>query len=679
MRTAEGLVATGPYCLDDAVLIATALGRVPIAGVALLERDELRLREVRGMPPDRYGELLPLCQQTVDADDLVVFARPRRSTGRVVHYYAGVPIRADDRRPVGVVFIAAYDAPHFDHVAHDALWVLGRQVERQLEAEWAGKATDLLSRVVSTAHGASGVGEALRSCLEEVCAFAEWPVGHAYVPADDGTGELMSSGVWHCADERRFTRLRDVTGAARVAPGAGLPGEVAATMCPKWMDRLDLAEIGVSSAFAFPVCANGELVAVLEFFHDDIRSPSPHLLDVVTELGRELGVAATRISDRARLRDTVHQLRKIIGTAHDAFVALDGDGLVTEWNEAAERMFGWRREQMLGVSLADRVVPDRYREEHVAGIARLKATGEGPVLGRQVELSAVRKNGQEFPIELLVWEPQSSDVYRFNAFVRDISDRKEAERALHAAYAREQEVVEELRRLDRTKTDFIANVSHELRTPLTSISGYLELLVDGAAGELSGEQLDLTSVMQRNTQRLLRLVKDILTVGKMDSGQFRPDLVPTDLGALVAAAVKSVEPEAVGKAINLVSQVGPDQITVPADPNQLDRALLNLLSNAVKFTRPAGSVAVRVRRIGNEARITVADTGIGIPADELPRLFDRFFRSSLAADNEIQGTGLGLAIVKHIVEQHGGAISVTSRPGEGTMVAVVLPICGPQP
>ncbi|NKE63647.1 PAS domain S-box protein [Lentzea sp. PSKA42] len=665
---------------NGAVLVAATLGQVPIAGVALLEAGELSLHDVRGMPHGQE-ELLPLCRQTLEADDLVMFARARRSAGRAVHFYAGVPLRGDDRRPAGVLFIAARDIRHLDHGARDALLALGCQVERELGAGRAAQAVEVRSRLVSMAHGASVLDEVLQLCLDEVCTHAGWPFGHACVPAGDGTGELVSAKLWHGADEGCFGRLRDVLAETRVSPGTGLSGEAAATLRPKWMDDLGLTELGAGSGFAFPVHTEDGVIAVLEFFDPDVRRPGPRVLDLVTDLGREVGLAAARMSDRAELvrsqttlRETVHRLQTVIGTAHDAFVALDEDGCVTEWNAAAERMFGWPRAVIMGRLLADTVVPERFRADHVAGMTRLKATGESTVLGEQIELAGLHRDGREFPIELYVWQPVPTGPYRFNAFIKDISERKEAERVLRDAYAREQEMVEELRGLDRVKTDFIANVSHELRTPLTSISGYLELLVDGVAGDLTDEQREMTSIIQRNTGRLLRLVEDILTVGKIDSGQFQPSVEPTELGTLVEAVVESVEPAAIRKAITLVRQVGPDPIMVLADPNQLDRALLNVLSNAVKFTRAAGSVAIRVRRVGTEARITVADTGIGIAQDELPKLFSRFFRSTLAIEHEIQGTGLGLAIVKHIVERHGGDISVASRPGEGTMVTIVLPV-----
>ncbi|MEU0885592.1 ATP-binding protein [Lentzea sp. NPDC005914] len=665
---------------SEAVLVAATLVRAPIAGVALLEGDELSLHDVRGVPLSEE-ELLLLCRQTLEADDLVMFAQPRPTDGRAIRFFTGVPVRGDDLRAIGVLFVAARDVRHLDHDALEALLALGCQVESELGTGRAAWAVEVRSRVLSMAQRASDLAELLQFCLDEVCVHAGWPVGHVCVPAADGTGELMSAKLWHGADDGRFGRLREIVEDMRVAPGVGLSGEAAATLRPKWMDNIGLTELGAASGFAFPVHSEDGVIAVLEFFDTDVRRPCPRVLDLVTELGKDVGLAAARMSDRVNLlqsqtmlQETVHRLRTVISTAHDAFIALDEDGRVTEWNAAAERMFGWPRADIMGRALADTVVPERFRADHVAGIARLKDTGEASVLGRQIELAALRRDGEEFPIELYVWEPEPTGPYRFNAFVKDISERKEAERALREAYAREQEVVEELRRLDRVKTDFVANVSHELRTPLTSISGYLELLVDGVAGDLTDDQREMTSIIQRNTGRLLRLVEDILTVGKIDSGQFQPSVEQTELGALVDAVVESVEPAAIRKAITVVCQIGPGPIMVQADPNQLDRALLNVLSNAVKFTQAAGSVVIRARRVGAEARITVADTGIGIAQDELPKLFSRFFRSSLAIEHEIQGTGLGLSIVKHIVERHGGGISVASRPGEGTMVTIVLPV-----
>ena len=237
---------------------------------------------------------------------------------------------------------------------------------------------------------------------------------------------------------------------------------------------------------------------------------------------------------------------------------------------------------------------------------------------------------------------------------------------------REQRLVVRLRALDAAKTDFMSTVSHELRTPLTSISGYLELMLDAAPGELSDVQLRMLEVIGRNTRRLRDLIEDILTLSKIESGDFRTDPGPVDLAQVIERGVVAVGPAAAKASVGLHLDVrGPLPLT--GDGIQLDRVVTSLLGNAVKFTPAGGTVTVRAGRRDDETVLTVADTGIGIPAGEQQALFARFFRASNAVHHAVPGTGLGLAIVRTIVDKHGGTIVVDSAEGVGTTVTVRLP------
>ncbi|MDQ4059131.1 MAG: HAMP domain-containing histidine kinase, partial [Actinomycetota bacterium] len=241
------------------------------------------------------------------------------------------------------------------------------------------------------------------------------------------------------------------------------------------------------------------------------------------------------------------------------------------------------------------------------------------------------------------------------------------------SYLQEQEMVRKLQELDQAKTDFVSSVSHELRTPLTSITGYLEMLVDGDAGPLSSDQLDLLEVVDRNSQRLLMLIEDLLTLSRIESGRLGMAREPVDTVTLVAGVEKAVLPLLSGRSLDFDIDVPADLGSVTGDFGQLERVLLNLLTNAIKFTPDGGRISLVGRGFDGAISLSVADTGIGIPEDELDRLFTRFFRSSTAQQRAIQGTGLGLAIVKSIVEQHGGSIKVESTPDVGTTLTVNLP------
>ncbi|GAA4725272.1 hypothetical protein GCM10023350_04690 [Nocardioides endophyticus] len=237
---------------------------------------------------------------------------------------------------------------------------------------------------------------------------------------------------------------------------------------------------------------------------------------------------------------------------------------------------------------------------------------------------------------------------------RDVTERHRTAQALSDALATEQDAVERLRELERVKSDFASTVSHELRTPITSIIGYLEVLADGAVGELDPAQLGLVGRVERNSHRLLGLVEDLLRLSQIESATLSIDAMPTDLREVVSAAYDGVAWLLDPRSLDLAVDVPDHPVQLEGDPAERERMLVNLLSNAVKFT-------------------PLTDTGMGIPEAEQDRLFTRFFRSTTATEQAIQGIGLGLTIVQAIVALHGGTIEVESSVERGTAVAVRLP------
>jgi signal transduction histidine kinase len=227
------------------------------------------------------------------------------------------------------------------------------------------------------------------------------------------------------------------------------------------------------------------------------------------------------------------------------------------------------------------------------------------------------------------------------------------------------------RELDRMRDAFVATVSHELRTPLTSISGFLEMLLDEehALGESGRQYLD---VIRRSTDRLHALVEDLLLIAQIEAHRIELELSPVDMGALARTTAESARPAAADKGIEIDVRVDSPP-RVEGDAVRLGQVLDNLVSNAVKFSSEGGRVVITAEADGDRARVTVSDNGIGIPADEQPQIFSRFFRASTATRGAIPGTGLGLAISRALVEQHGGTISLSSREGEGTEISISLP------
>jgi len=265
---------------------------------------------------------------------------------------------------------------------------------------------------------------------------------------------------------------------------------------------------------------------------------------------------------------------------------------------------------------------------------------EGKVIGRRMKLS-----GRTFTVNGSSFEGEGGERWLVLVFHDITSDAQ----------------------IERIKADFVANASHELRTPLTAIKGYLETLED----EEPETRRKFIGIIRRNVERMSNLVSDLLLLSRLESSEPHLAMERIDLGEISVDVMKLIEREAERKGIELNMDVNPESIIV-GDPFLIEQMLLNLLDNAVKYTE-RGEVTLRIDRERGRVKIQVSDTGVGIPSEHLPRIFERFYRVDKARSRELGGTGLGLSIVKHIVRLHGGEIRVTSCPGSGTTFTVYLP------
>jgi two-component system, OmpR family, phosphate regulon sensor histidine kinase PhoR len=231
-----------------------------------------------------------------------------------------------------------------------------------------------------------------------------------------------------------------------------------------------------------------------------------------------------------------------------------------------------------------------------------------------------------------------------------------------------------LRQLERVRTEFVANVSHELRTPLTAIQGYLETLLSGALEEPENARRFLEIVL-RHSERLGRLLNDLTDLSNIELGKVSLRRAPVQIGEVVASVVDIIAPRAARAGVAVSAQIPADLALVSADRDRLAQVLINLIDNAVKYTPEGGSVTVTGRNlVPGRIEVAVADTGIGIPPADLPRITERFYRVDKARSRELGGTGLGLAIVKHLVMAHAGELTIESEQERGTTVRFTLPI-----
>ncbi|HEY1683220.1 MAG TPA: ATP-binding protein [Tepidisphaeraceae bacterium] len=334
------------------------------------------------------------------------------------------------------------------------------------------------------------------------------------------------------------------------------------------------------------------------------------------------------------------QLLTILSSMSDGLIAIDPQQRVTLVNHAAEELVGGELRQAQGKPL--------YESISIAPM--LAAVHEVMLTGQQKTIQAGAIGGRYLEITLC---RLPSD--RGGGMVIVIHDITESHR------------YEDLRK------EFVANVSHELRTPLTMIKGFVETLRDGALDDRP-RALNYLSTVERHSDQLANLVNDLLDLSRLDSGADITATAPLHIDAMLRRVEEIARQAAIKKGHNLVFDVAENLPVILGNADYLQRAVANLVDNAIKYTRDSGEVKVKASQAGNQIVIEVRDNGIGIPAEDLGRIFERFYRVDRSRSREMGGTGLGLSIMKHIVQNHGGSVDVASTLGSGSVFTVYLPI-----
>jgi PAS domain S-box-containing protein len=468
----------------------------------------------------------------------------------------------------------------------------------------------------------------------------------------------------------KYNRITDLNPAAQRLLGrtlAELVGQPAALVASAWSDHTE--------RFRSATEAHEEIVLTIDGM--------PHSFDLrISPLSDRRGSLTGRlivlrdITERKQAEQALRasEARKgaILETALDAIVSIDQQSRISEFNPAAEKMFGYKREEVLSQDMAQLLIPASLREQHYRGVAQYLQTGKGPLIGKRVEVTATRADGTEFPVDLALADIPLAGPPVFTAYLRDITGRKQAMEALEQARSAAEAA-------NQAKSTFLAMMSHEIRTPMNAILGMTSLLLDTG---LTSEQRDYAETVRSSSDALLTIINGILDFSKIEAGKLELQRQPFDLRECVESALDLLAARATEKGLDLAYLLD-EQVpaAVYGDVTRLRQILVNLLSNAIKFTEKGEVVlSVAARRKDEDGRanqhpdeesfselhFAVRDTGIGISEEGRARLFRSFSQVDASTTRRYGGTGLGLAISKRLAELMGGTMWVESQPGVGT-------------
>ena len=592
---------------------------------------------------------------------------------------------------------------------HTEVGQIAAEYNRVLQT--VGHRTDslqLLRRTAAAANESGSAEEAVALALGEVRWFTGWPVGHALLASRDTPAQLASTGIWSIGNERRYGEFRDASESDQVEVGRGLAGVafeegkptlatsegligtpaeslVLTVISPESLttDRTvttplrgarasraaEWLELGLRAGLAVPIMAGTRAVGVLEFFADEPIQPDPELIELLLSVGTQLGRAVERQrSEEARLRALVDNM--------PASVYLrDLSGRFILVNREYEEFWGVRDEQIRGKTLleSEAISDVGGTPEFHAGIDRdVLAAGEP-----SRRESRVMRDGKEHvlaDVRFPVLDGAGQPVAVAGIDI-DITAQKRNEAELAELLRRVEMARDAAMEAGSAKTRFLANMSHELRTPLNAIIGFTRL-VSRSADQLPDKQVDNLSKILVSAEDLLALIDDILDLSRVEVGEIRLETTQTQIAEVAREVADSLEPLVDRGNVRLVVEAAPELPQISTDRDKVKQILLNLLSNAIKYT-DEGSITLRAEASDGSIHVDVADTGLGIPEEEVPRIFDEFHRADSREARDRRGTGLGLTISQRLARALGGHLTVSSRLGAGSTFTLNLPLEGP--
>jgi len=365
---------------------------------------------------------------------------------------------------------------------------------------------------------------------------------------------------------------------------------------------------------------------------------------------QRIGLAFENLTDQRRelderVRESEQSVQAVFGAMLDGLVVVDDLRRVRLMNREFRRVFGLAEDVSGGTLL------EVIRHASVDRLV-MEAIRVGEPRRESIQMSRGASEGREMEVSAVPLGENSAQMGGAVILFRDVT---------------------QLQRMEEMRREFVANVSHELRTPLSIFRGYLETLLDDPH-QPPGELLRILEIMERHSDRLNALVEDVLSLARLESPGTELDLSEISLPEFLHEIRRDWEKRLEGKQLTLRLDAPLDLPKLEADESRLQEIIYNLLDNAVKYSRPGGVITLRAAVEGDRVRVSVSDEGIGIGANDLPRIFERFYRADKGRSRELGGTGLGLSIVKHIAQLHGGTAQAESEPGKGTTISVLLPV-----
>ncbi len=533
-----------------------------------------------------------------------------------------------------------------------------RCIFRDVTAQYQRERRLAMQLAVSQVVGQSNTSdEALPAMLESLGTNLGFDMaGLWFVSSDQHTRYLAG---WYRPESACAEFHRDSIGRV-IEKGKDLPGQVWAAESPIWIEELERSPNflrskaaqadGLLTGWGVPVRVGNQVIAIVEFFSREKQSEDREMMATVETVCASIGQFMARSAQESRLEELNRQKESILNSVADGIFGTDSNGRIVFVNPAAASMLGAQPFDLIGRTVHSVVHEERKDREKCSDQCRTRRAFLMRDGGSGQDVF-YRKNGVSFPVEFSVTQMVEHSVAVGSVLsFRDISQR----------YA-----------LDRMKDEFVSTVSHELRTPLTSIRGALGLLSAGLLGGVGDKAANLLRIAVGNSDRLVRLINDILDLERMQSGRAPLAYRQCCLDELARQAIDAMNPMADAAKVQLILDSEPT--TIEADPDRLLQVITNLLSNAVKFSPLSSQVVVKLERLLDGVTLSVIDRGRGIPKDKLESIFDRFQQVDASDSRQKGGTGLGLAICRTIVQQHDGRIWAERNADRGSTFHMFLP------